>query len=232
MRSETAINKKKKNKDKNRKEIANEVEIVKKNGVSQIKIKMKVLFADYKFVTVRLDNPIQKLEDCFVTITLETNLMSERQLKALNPMMIKIDKIIDLPEKPVNFNELKEKCEPVYCSYKFLKQPIHITDGRIHDKVIHYNDVNVFLAGLADPDELREYLFGVPFEIEIHDRDRKQNQNIQTPCIFGNEAMDENISSVNAVASQKTLYNPFEIRNKFWDPYGVGKCNVDESVIF
>ena len=43
--------------------------------------------------------------------------------------------------------------------------------------------------------------------------------------------MDENISSVNAVASQKTLYNPFETRNKFWDPYGVGKSRGRRSVI-
>ena len=184
---------------------------------------MKVLYTDYKFTTVRLNKPIQTIEDCFVTITLDTKLMSERQLEALNPMMIKIDKIIDLPEKPLSYEELKERCEPVYCSYKVLNQPIYKTEGKIHDKIIHYNDINVFLAGLVDPDELREYLFGAPFEIEIHDRDRKPNQHSLTPCIFGNEPMDENISNVNTIAAQKTLNNPFESRNKFWDPYGVGK---------
>jgi hypothetical protein len=211
-----------KGKEKSKKEIAMEAEQIKKNGTCQIKIRMKVLFADYKFVTVRLDKAIQTVEDVFVTITLESKLMSERQLEALNPMMIKIEKIIDLPQKPLPYKELSEKCEPVYCSYKVLKQQIHKTDGKTHDKIIHYNDVNVFLAGLLDPSELREYLFGAPFEIEVHDRDRKPLLKPQTPCIFGNEVNDENIANVNTVAAQNTTNNPFDSRNKLWDPYGIG----------
>ena len=227
-RGDSVLSKQKqsKSKEKNRKEIAIEAEHVKKNGSCQIKIKMKVLFADYKFVTTRLDKPIQTVEDCFVTITLETKLMSDRQLTALNPMMIKIEKIIDLPLKPLSYKELTEKCEPVYCSYKVLKQPVHKTEGKPQDKIIHYNDVNVFLAGLLDPDELREFLFGVPFEIEIHDRDRRPLAKPQTPCIFGNEANDDNIANVNTVAAQNTMNNPFEFRNKLWDPYGVGKISI------
>lgn len=231
IQSKTDIFKKPKKKSltdmKSKKELANEAEQIKKNGTSSMKIRMKILFTDYKFVTVRLDKPTQTLEDCFVTISLESNLMSDRQIDLLNPMMIKVDKIVDLPEKPLSYNELKEKCEPVYCSYKFFKQPSYRTEARLHDKLVFYNDINVYLLGMIDQDELREYFYGPSFEIEVHDRDRKPNQHIQTPCLFGSDATDDQIASVNAVAAQKTVNNPFEMRNKFWDPFGVGNYNAN-----
>lgn len=39
------------------------------------------------------------------------------------------------------------RCQPVYCKYKFYKQPEHISVGREHGKHIYWDDINVVLAG-------------------------------------------------------------------------------------
>lgn len=79
---------------------------------------------------------------------------------------------------------------------------------------------------------MSEFLHQAPFELEIHDRDRKavRHQPLK-PCLFGNDAVDDQISSVNSVASKHTLYNPFETKDKRWDPYGVAKLNLYELVL-
>ena len=212
----------KSSKDRSRKEQISELEAIKKNGIRSIKLKMKTLFAGYKTVTMRLDSSCSSIDDCFLTVNVENTLMSDAQLELLNPFTIKIEKITDLPNEPVPLEVLREKCEPVYCSYSFLKEPLYKTEPKIQESSIFLNDVNVFLSGLIDQEEFREYLYGVPFEIEIHDRNRKPEKILQNPCLFGNDAVDEQISSVNAVSAKDTSTNPFEARNKLWDPYGVG----------
>lgn len=39
------------------------------------------------------------------------------------------------------------RCLPSYCKYEFYKQPSHSTIGRVHDKNIYWDDVNVILSG-------------------------------------------------------------------------------------
>jgi hypothetical protein len=111
----------KKTREKTKKELINEIEEIRKNGVTHLRLKMKVLFTGSKTITVRLDKPLSTLEDCFVTISVENSLMSNQQLEALNPLMIKIEKLCDLPDTPVKIETLKSKCAPVYCSYTFFK---------------------------------------------------------------------------------------------------------------
>lgn len=217
--------------DKSRANNLNEYEDLKQNGTRQIRVKFKMFFAGSKTVTARLESPSQRVEDCFITINLENNLMSDQQMELLNPFTIKIEKINDLPDKPVSFRELSEKCEPVYCTYQFCREPLYRTEGKSHAKSIYYNDVNVYLAGLMNQEEFREYLYGAPFEIEVHDRDRRLGTVTQAPCLFGNDASDGQISNVNAVATQNTASNPFETRNKLWDPYGVAKLNLYDFLL-
>jgi hypothetical protein len=213
----------KSSRDRSRKEQINELEEIKKNGIRSIKLKMKTLFAGYKTVTMRLDNACSSIDDVFLTINVENTLMSDAQLELLNPFTIKIEKITDMPSEPIPFELLRERCEPVYCSYSFFKEAVYKTEPKIQDSSIYLNDINVFLSGLIDQEQFREYLYGVPFEIEIHDRSRKPEKMIQNPCLFGNDVVDEQISSVNAVSAKDTSTNPFEARNKLWDPYGTGK---------
>ena len=39
------------------------------------------------------------------------------------------------------------RCHPVYCKYKFYKQPEHLTGGKEHAKNIYWDDINVVLLG-------------------------------------------------------------------------------------
>ena len=113
--------------------------------------------------------------------------MSDEQLYELNPLTIKIEKITNMPDKPVSFEELAGNCQPVYCSYNFFQQSLYKTEGIQHEKNLYYHDVNVFLLGLLKRDELHEFLHSSPFEIEIHDRDRKPvNKESLKACLFGN----------------------------------------------
>lgn len=217
---------------KSKRELAAELDFIKKNGVARVKLKMKILFAGYSYLASRITETTSTVEDCLVSVSLENSLMSEQQLIDLNPLSITLQKITNMPNEPVKYNELKEKCEPVYCSYSFFKQPIYRTLGITQEENLFYNDINVYLTGLLNKQELIEFLCGVPFEIEIHDRNRKPvEKESQRACLFGNDALDENISNVNSIASKQTLHNPFETKQKCWDPFGIARLNLNELVL-
>ena len=219
-------------KEKSKRELAAELDFIKKNGNTRVKLRMKILFAGNSYLMTRLADALPTIEDCFINVTLENNLMSEHQLYDLNPITIKIEKASNMPDKPIGFVALKEKGEKVYCKYNFFKQPLYKTSELVQEKNIYFNDINVYLAGLLNKEELHEFLHQTPFEIEIHDRDRKiiVDQPLR-PCLFGNDATDSQISSVSSVANKHTIHNPFETRTKHWDPYGVAKLNLYELVL-
>ena len=133
---------------------------------------------------------------------------------------------------PNSFKELNEKCERAYCSYNFFKYPLYKTIELEQDKHLYFNDINVFLVGLLNKEQLKEFFDSTTFQIEIHDRDRKPIQEqVVKPCLFGNDPVDGQISSVNSVTAKHTLHNPFEAKSKHWDPYGIAKLNLYEFVL-
>ncbi|ESO89848.1 hypothetical protein LOTGIDRAFT_124357 [Lottia gigantea] len=184
-----------------------------------------------KSVTGRLENPVAGVEDIFITVSLDSPLMSDKIKKELNPMIIKIHSASDLPDTPLSYTELKNKCHPAYCKYKFFKQPEHISVGKEHDRTIYWDDTNVVLLGHLEKSELREFLNGPALEIEVHDRDRKNQEIKLKPTLFGDDLEDEKISNVGTVASRRTVHNPFHGRNKPWDPYGVAKVSLSELLL-
>lgn len=226
-RSDTKTPKTSLKKEKSKKETAFEHEFNRKNGIRRIKLKTKVLFGGYNYLIERLDDPIDSLDDCLVSIDVGNTLMSEQQLYDLNPLTIKIEKITNMPDKPLSYDELKSQCEKAYCSYSFFKNSVHKSPSILQDKDLYFNDINVYLTGQFNRDELNEYLHQAPFEIEIHDRDRKlkQSHGIK-PCLFGNDPIDGSISSTNSTSAKHTLHNPFDTKDRSWDPYGVAKLNL------
>lgn len=234
MDTSRSVNKRQsKIKEKSKKEIAAEMEYVKKNGTAQVKLKMKVLFSGETYLGARINEPISTVEDCIISINLENNLMSENQLYDLNPLTIKVEKLTNMPQKPINYQELKERCFPVYCSYSFFKQPLYKTEGILHEKNIFYHDVNVFLLGLLNKEELHQFLHGSPFEIEVHDRDRRAKaKETMKPCVFGNDINDDNISNVlTSTGKTKSVHNPYDKGITNWDPYGIARLNLYDLVM-
>lgn len=206
-------------------------EHAKQYGVCMIPIKMSTLFAGMKSITNRLESPVPGVEDCFVTIEISDSLMAEEQKRELNPMIFKIYSAKNMPDTPLPYGDLSLRCQPVYCKYKFYKQPEHISVGREHGKNIYWDDINVVLAGTIEPSELRQYLNGPAIDVEIHDRDRKREECKPKPALFGDDLEDEKISNVGTVASRRTINNPFIGRNKPWDPYGVSKLDLSEFLL-
>ena len=60
-------------------------------------------------VTNRLEKPVPGIEDMFVSVQLSGPLLSEEQKKELNPMIIKIHSVTNMPETPLSHDQLKEK---------------------------------------------------------------------------------------------------------------------------
>ncbi|OXB71496.1 UNVERIFIED_CONTAM: hypothetical protein H355_004917 [Colinus virginianus] len=187
------------------------------------------MFKGEQSVISRLEenNPI--LSDAYVSFTVETPLLSERQRHELNPLIIKICSATSLPNTPVPIEELKRLCVPTYCKYKFHNFPAHQTHGQIHGTHVYFKDVNVILTGTMKPGELQRYLRGPPLEIEVHDRDRKMEDK-KKPCLFGEDQVDEKLAEVRFLACKTTICNS-SMENEVWHPHGVAKVSLTDLLL-
>ncbi|CAL1542846.1 unnamed protein product [Lymnaea stagnalis] len=206
-------------------------EHIKKHGICNIPLRLALLFGDSKLVTSRLHTPTAGIEDMFLGVSLNIPLLSTELNQELNPMMIRVDYASCLPNTPISYDKLEQRCHPVYCKYKFFTQPEYVTPGKQHAQNIYWEDTNVVLLGMLEQSHLLEFLNGPPMEIEVHDRDRKPETVSIRPALFGDDLEDEKISNVGTVESRRTLYNPFHGRDKPWDPYGVAKVNLSELLL-
>ncbi|XP_027719686.1 uncharacterized protein FLJ43738-like isoform X1 [Vombatus ursinus] len=171
-----------------------------------------------------------KILDCYLNLTVDAPLMTEKQKQDLNPLIIKIRSVAYLPMGPVPLDQLQKMCVPVYCKYKFHDSPVHQTQGQPYGTHIYFDDVNVILLGALDPHNLREYLEGPPMEVEIHDRDRQEEAYLPVPSLFGDNLADANLSKVSHV-TYNVAENPAEVINKKWDPYGIAKVGFADLLL-
>ncbi|XP_064422507.1 uncharacterized protein CFAP92 [Latimeria chalumnae] len=141
------------------------------------------------------------------------------------------DKIWNCENELIDLFSLQEKCDPVYCKYKFHNLPPYQSGGREHGTHVYFKDVNVILTGLFSASELQEYLRGPALEIEVHDRDRKIEHQPKKLGLFGTDPDDEKLSNVGLVTSKHTVHNPFGDQKKPWDPYGIAKVDLSELVL-
>ncbi len=232
----TSSNMAKKRDNKSRKELATELDFIKKNGSTRLKLKMKILFAGYSYIMTRLDESVSTIDDFLVTISLnnQCKLMSDRQLNELNPLCIRLEKLADLPNEPISYDQLRQKCERVYCNYEFFNQTPYKSESLVHEKNIYFNDINVYLAGLLNKEELNEYFNACSFQVEIHDRDRREQDSLKQPakaCLFGKDANDSQIGSVNSITAKHTIHNPFKLKHSTWNPYGIARFNLHEFLL-
>ncbi|XP_073448494.1 uncharacterized protein CFAP92 [Aquarana catesbeiana] len=181
-------------------------------------------------VTGRIQESSDKILDCYMTLGINSPLLSQQQTQELNPLIIRILSATSLPATPTPISVLQEKCVPVYCRYRFRDQSYHQTHGQTHGTHVFFRDVFVIFAGTISVGELRESLLGPPVEIEVHDRDRRIEESVSKPSLFGMEPEDEKLSNVGLVTSKRTVHNPFTKSNRQWDPYGVARLSLSELV--
>uniref|UniRef100_A0A8C3B8B8 Cilia and flagella associated protein 92 (putative) n=1 Tax=Cairina moschata TaxID=8855 RepID=A0A8C3B8B8_CAIMO len=202
----------------------------KKYDVASLQLDLMPLLSGEKSVISRLEenNPI--VLDAYVTFTVETPLLSERQRHELNPLVIKIYSATCLPNTPVPIEVLQRLCVPTYCKYRFHNFPPHQTHGQIHGTHVYFKDVNVLLTGTMKPGELQRYLRGPPLEIEVHDRDRIMEDNTKMACLFGEDQADKKVGEVSLPACKSTIYNSFT-ESKVWHPHGVAKVSLTDLLL-
>lgn len=196
------------------------------HGTATLCVKMYTFFSGVKSTTTKLGKAAGNIEELLLSVSLDNDLLSEIQKRELNPMVIKVSSASELPNKPLPYMELREKCKPAYVSYQFYKQPVHQSTGRQQGSDVFWEDVNVILLGTLDKGGLAEYLQGPHFQVEVHDRDRKIEQKKPKPSLFGENPEDEMINNVSLVAGRRTTHNPFSSRDKPWDPYGIAKFDL------
>ncbi|XP_049682604.1 uncharacterized protein CFAP92 isoform X9 [Accipiter gentilis] len=179
-----------------------------KCGIASLQLDVMPLLSGEKSVISRLAEDNDKILDAYMTFTVETPLLSERQRHELNPLVIRINSATCLPNTPVPIEVLQRLCVPTYCKYKFHNFPPHQTHGQVHGTHVYFKDVNVLLTGTMKPGELQRCLRGPPLEIEVHDRDRNMENNTKTPYLFGEDDADEKveITEINAKALQLDCY--------------------------
>ena len=81
-----------------------------RNGIVVLSLCMANLFANKKSLSVEMTEPTQNLINCRLTIALKSPLMPERLRRELNPMTITVLSANNLPDLPVGYSELQEKC--------------------------------------------------------------------------------------------------------------------------
>ncbi|XP_032228067.2 uncharacterized protein LOC5503934 [Nematostella vectensis] len=204
---------------------------IRANGTASLAIKMSLFFSGMKSMTTRLEKAAGQIQDLYLSVALDKQLLSQSQKQELNPMVIKVCSASSMPNKPLNFKQLSEKCQPVRVQYNFFKEPTHNSRGRDHGREVYWQDTNVVLLGTIDKEVLAEYLRGPPLEIEVHDRDRKAEDKKTKPVLFGENPEDEMINNVALIAGRRTTHNPFEGRGKTWDPYGIARFDLSGLLV-
>uniref|UniRef100_A0A8C9FUQ1 Cilia and flagella associated protein 92 (putative) n=1 Tax=Pavo cristatus TaxID=9049 RepID=A0A8C9FUQ1_PAVCR len=199
-------------------------------NIASLQLDLMPLLSGENSVISRLEEDSPVLLDAYVSFTVETPLLSERQRRELNPLVIKICSATRLPNTPIPIGVLQRLCVPTYCRYKFHNFPAHQTHGQLHGTHVYFKDVNVFLTGMMKPGELQRYLRGPPLEIEVHDRDRKIEDNKKKPHLSGEDQADENLGEVRPLTCKSTVCNS-SMENEVWHPHGVAKVSLTDLLL-
>ncbi|XP_045668250.1 uncharacterized protein KIAA1257 homolog isoform X1 [Ursus americanus] len=222
---------KKRKKSRAEEETVHKVEGNGKHGTFSTELAVMPLLAGWQTIVSRGRGKSASILDCFLTLNTEVPIMTEEQKQDLNPLTIKIKCVSCLPSQPVPLHELERLCLPVYCKYQFFKTPVHRTEGQPHGIHVHFQDINVIFLGAMQHSDLREYLEGPPMVVQVHDRDRKLEEYLRKPTLFGDDPLDAYLNLQALISPEETESNPFESQNKIWDPYGVAQVSFADLLL-
>ncbi|KAG2382722.1 hypothetical protein C9374_005302 [Naegleria lovaniensis] len=99
-----------------------------------------------------------------------TSILSEEVQNKLNPVLISISSLKDLP----NEKYLAERCKPVSLSFNIRGKTFR-TNGYEHASFISLNYKRIiYLGSNSEMEMYREYFSRIPIVFEVHDRDPKE----------------------------------------------------------
>ncbi|CAF2491807.1 unnamed protein product [Rotaria sp. Silwood2] len=199
----------------------------KEKGAAQINIPSNLIFAGAKIITCRVDDDVllpRSIHDCFASIKIEDyQLMNETLANEFNPLSITICHVENMPSTPISYSELKQRCEPVYCSYQLFDQSVHQTSKKLQAHSIYWNELNLHLTNLINENIMSEFRNSPILNIEIHDRDERENSRRCVGSVFGSENTDEIIGRVSGKMNLLKSKKDFE-----WHPHGCVKLDLSE----
>ena len=79
------------------------------HGTATLCVKMYKFFSGMRSETTKLKKTAGNIEELFLSVSLDNDLLSEIQKRDLNPMVIRVSSASDLPNKPMSHVELREK---------------------------------------------------------------------------------------------------------------------------
>ncbi|XP_062522787.1 uncharacterized protein LOC134197472 isoform X2 [Corticium candelabrum] len=201
---------------------------VTKQEIAILTLPMAQLFSGQSEISVQLNGPSAELRDAKIKVSISGPLMSEKQNLELNPISVIVRGATRMPKEPIVYDELRQRCIPAYCSYKFFKQREHKTCSHPQNINILWEDTSVILLGTLDKALIVEWLRGPPFVVEVHDRDRKYEDLKRRPEVFGKLTYDDKIGSLDLIAGRQAPHNPYKGPLKPWDPFGIAKFDLSE----
>jgi len=204
-----------------------EKDMVSEYGKCVLSVPLSSLFAG-NTVLFAHSEPCQHftaLKQVIVKISLNKPLMSLSLSKELCPMKLNIVKSKNNPNAPVTYKQLTEQCDPVFARYQFLGEEQADTEGVPHAKDITWNHQHVILLGVLSRAKLEEFLTGPPFEVELHDRDRRADIIKPLPKIFDIHGNEEHLFDTSG--KSKALGPP----GIPWDSYGIAKFDLSPLLL-
>jgi hypothetical protein len=175
--------------------------------LGKINIDLASLFAGNQKATFKTNKSIELINNCSLTLALESPLLSPDYVKVLNPMMITLSSLNGMPDQPVPYDVLDEICEPFNANFRFFSDPLlhSVILDSPRSKDVPLNSQHLILVGLLNPKKLYESIRKTPFQVQIHDRDYKYRK-------------EENISNNNfydtgIIQSNLNPFNPYGVAN-------------------
>ena len=143
--------------------------------LGKVSVDITGFFLDKLEAQTRIASGIEGLSKCEIILKLDAPLLSEEQGLRLNPICVTIETASNMPNEPLSYDMLDEKCLPVFTKFRFFNDlSVHSAiSNSSHGPQMVFQSQHLVLAGLIDIKKLRDEIVKNPLVIEVHDRDHR-----------------------------------------------------------
>jgi hypothetical protein len=143
--------------------------------LGKVGVDFATLFFGAQSASFKINRAVESISSCVLSINLESPLLSPPYLDWLKPMMLTIERVTNMPSRPIPYHVLEELCEPLNIRFRFFDDSyihsVQLDSTRMRDVDVHSQ--HVILLGLMNDSKLNDQLSNQKLRIEVHDRDYK-----------------------------------------------------------
>ena len=166
-----------------------------------------------------------------MTVSLDRPLLSDKFAAELNPLVIHMEELYNMPSTPVSFSALDRQCKPAYVKFSAFGEEncqVMPVTNRSHGPVQTLDQNFVLLTSRCDAADLGAH-FLEKIQIEIHDRDRRPDNKFKNTSIFGTGlAEDTQFNDFKAAVGVSKKLNVLEENPEALDPFGVATLDLHD----